>query len=114
LLFLFKGMAKYKLRLEVKELWKVGTSVKAIASTLGVVKSSVSWWGRDIILNPEQIEKLRQSELSGRERGRLKCIAIARAKSLQRIKKSRVINVNHIPSINTKELFFDWPSFVLV
>ena len=45
-------------RIEARELRKNGNTIKKIANTLGVSKSSVSLWVRDIELTPEQIKIL--------------------------------------------------------
>jgi len=47
-------------RIEARELRKNGDTIKKIANTLGVSKSSVSLWVRDIELTPEQIKTLEQ------------------------------------------------------
>ncbi|TSC88014.1 MAG: Uncharacterized protein G01um10147_245 [Microgenomates group bacterium Gr01-1014_7] len=52
-------MAKSLLRLEAHKLRKKGISVRKIAQTLGISKSTISHWTRDIILTVEQLEALR-------------------------------------------------------
>jgi hypothetical protein len=47
-----------------------GFSVKAISRELGVSKSSISIWVRDIELTPEQLRQLNQNSELGREKGR--------------------------------------------
>ena len=64
-------MAKFALRIQARELRRKGVSVKTIAKQLKISKGSASIWVRDIILSVEQLEALRQSSLSGAERGRL-------------------------------------------
>ena len=65
-------MAKYEQKIQARELRRKGESVKDIAVKLGVSKSTVSMWVRDIILNLKQLEKLRQKMLRGSELGRTK------------------------------------------
>lgn len=64
-------MAKYDLRLKAREMRSAGESVKKIAQNLGIAKSTVSIWVRDIILSVEQLESLKNNSIKGAERGRL-------------------------------------------
>ena len=50
-------MSKYNERIKARQLRKNGVSIVVIASMLGVTKSSVSAWCRDITLTPEQKQK---------------------------------------------------------
>ena len=65
-------MAKSILRLKARGMRKAGKSVRDIARQLNVSKSSISLWVRDIILTVEQLEKLQNRLIKGRELGRLK------------------------------------------
>ena len=51
-------MAKFKEKLEARELRKQGESIKVIAKKLKVSPSSVSFWCQDIKLSPAQIKEL--------------------------------------------------------
>ena len=53
---------KLKLRLEAKSLRKKGLSIKVIQQRLGVSRSSVSRWVRDVQLTKTQLEKLYLNE----------------------------------------------------
>ncbi len=64
-------MAKSAQRLEAINLRKQGESVRDISKKVGVAKSTVSLWTRDIILSVDQLEKLRQKRLIGQEKGSL-------------------------------------------
>ncbi len=55
-------MAKYDLRMMARQMRKKGQSIIVIARHLNIAKSSVSFWCRDIILTPEQYEKLRRNK----------------------------------------------------
>src|SRR5262249_53860948 len=59
---------KLKEKLEARELRKQGLSIREICTRLGVAKSSVSLWVRDIHLTDEQIESLNQKMLLNRLR----------------------------------------------
>src|SRR5437868_4690128 len=53
---------------EARELRKQGLSINDICRRLGVAKSSVSLWVRDIQLTEEQIERLNQEMIRNRQR----------------------------------------------
>lgn len=53
------------------ELRKKGLSYKQIMNNVHVSKDTISRWCRDIILTPEQMEKLLKRKLVGAEKGRL-------------------------------------------
>ena len=64
-------MAKFELRIKAREIRKTGESIKEIAKILGVSKSSVSLWCRDIILTEEQIRSLNKRVVENGVKGRL-------------------------------------------
>lgn len=53
-------MADIKARTEARSLRQYGNSISDIARRLRVNKSTVSYWCRDIILTPSQVERLKQ------------------------------------------------------
>ncbi|MFA6235522.1 MAG: hypothetical protein WC824_15235 [Bacteroidota bacterium] len=61
---------KTEKHLEARNLRSKGLSVKVIAKTLGVSKSSVSVWVRDISLTLEQISNLKKVKSKAGEKGR--------------------------------------------
>lgn len=63
-------MAKSKERIQARKLRKQGFSVKTISRQLGVSRSSVSIWVRDVNLTPAQLEILNQNSVDGRNKGR--------------------------------------------
>jgi len=71
-------MAKYQLRIRARELRRRGGSINVIAKSLGVSKSSVSLWARDIALSRKQLEQLKRRELTGAEKGRIKAAKLKR------------------------------------
>lgn len=60
---------KLKLKSKARELRKKGLSVKEIQRKLGVSRSSVSLWVRDIKLNKKQLEKLYLNKRTGALKG---------------------------------------------
>lgn len=97
-------MAKSELRLKARQLRAKGVSVKSIARKLGVAKSSASLWVRDIILSVEQLERLRQQNIKGGERGRLLGALKQKQDRLKRIEKGIVNGKQMIKKLNKREL----------
>ena len=62
-------VGKLKLRLKAREFRKKGFSIKEIQKRLGVSKSSVSLWVRDIKLTKKQLEKLYLNKRTGALKG---------------------------------------------
>ncbi|UZE93236.1 MAG: helix-turn-helix domain-containing protein [Candidatus Nealsonbacteria bacterium] len=60
---------KLKLKLKARELRKKGLSVKTIQKRLGVSRSSVSLWVRDIQLSRKQLERLYLNKRTGALKG---------------------------------------------
>jgi transposase len=54
--------AKRALREQARQMRRDGISVRDIATTLGIARSSASTWVRDIELTEAQIEKLKESQ----------------------------------------------------
>lgn len=96
-------MAKSLLRLEARRLRKRGVSVGKIANYLKVSKSSASYWTRDIILNAEQLEKLRRSMLKGAALGRFKGSQIQKQRRLKRIESSRFEGIKVLSKLKQRE-----------
>lgn len=96
-------MAKPQLRIKARELRSKGESVIVIAKQLGVSKSTVSYWVRDIILSIKQLEKLRNSQLKGAERGRLKGALKQKRQRLKLIETSKKNGLKSIGKLSKKE-----------
>ena len=82
-------MSKYQLRILARDMRGKGESVKKIAQELGVSKSIVSLWVRDIILSVEQWEKLKQVSLKGAELGRMRSAFNQKQKRLNQVQESK-------------------------
>jgi len=98
-------MAKYKLRLEARELRKQGVSIRDISNSLKVAKSSVSWWVRDIVLSEIQKARLDASEIKGREFGLFKTMQIQRERRAAYIEKFDTLGITRMSSVSKNELF---------
>lgn len=98
-------MAKSRQRVKARQLREKGVSVKQIAKIVGVSKSSVSLWVRDIILSLEQLENLRQQSIKGGERGRILGSLKQKRDRLERIAKGVRKGRETFPALTERELF---------
>lgn len=98
-------MAKSAERIKARELRKKGISVAKIAKTLRVSKSSASIWVRDIILNLEQLEKLKQQNIIGGEKGRILGALKQKHDRLKRIAIGIEKGKQAFPKLTMRELF---------
>lgn len=97
-------MAKSKQRMEAMSLRKSGMSVKSIAENLGVSKSSVSTWCRDIELTEEQIRRLHKNMVVGGYSGRSKGARLQRDRKRKKIAHYEAQAREEIHSIKKREL----------
>lgn len=97
-------MAKSLERIRARELREQGVSVREIANTLHVSKSTASLWVRDIILTLEQLEKLRQQNIKGGEKGRLLGALKQKNDRLKRIQKGVEKGKTIFPRLTSREL----------
>lgn len=96
-------MAKSLLRLKARALRKQGVSVKTIARTLEISRSTTSIWVRDIILTIEQLEQLQNSMLQGSERGRIKNAFLQKEKRRQLLVESKRIGAEKLANLTERE-----------
>lgn len=97
-------MAKYELRIKAREMRSSGESVRDIAGKLGISKSTVSLWVRDIILSIEQLETLQNRKLVGGELGRLRSALIQKHNRLKLIKDSAEEGIRVVNKLSYREL----------
>lgn len=97
-------MTKYLDRIKARSMRKKGISIVFIAQQLGVSKSSVSLWCRDIILSDEQFEKLRKNMGVSFKYGQRIAAQVNRQKKLDVIKKADIWGRNIINKISQREL----------
>lgn len=98
-------MAKFKEKIEVRKSRLNGDSINEIAQKLGLSKSTVSFWCKDIRLTPKQIERLSKRQLSASYKGRLKAVEQKRKNRLANIENLRKKGIKEIGNINKRELF---------
>lgn len=80
-------MAKSKQRLQARELRKEGESIIVIAKNLGISKSTISSWCRDIVLSEKQILKLLNNKSLGLKKAQLKGALVQKTRRLARIEE---------------------------
>ena len=98
-------MAKSELQLKAREFRKEGISIREIARILGVAKSSVSWWVRDIELSEIQKARLKSSEIKGRELGLFKTMQIKREKRIEYVESYYRAGASRMSVLSERELF---------
>lgn len=98
-------MAKSHLQLKAQDLRKQGVSIREISNNLGVSKSSVSWWVRDIALSEIQKSRLKAAELKGRELGLFKTMKIKREKRARHLEEFDKAGIKRMSTVSKNELF---------
>lgn len=98
-------MAKYDLRIKAREMRAKGESVKVIARILGVSKSTVSLWVRDIILTVEQYEKLNNRKIKAGEKGRMMGAFVQKQRRLELIKQANKDGVAALKNFSKDQFF---------
>jgi len=81
-----------------------GTSIIVIARELGISKSTISSWCRDIILTEEQFEKLRKSKGVSLTTGQRMGAETNKRKRLDAIKKANDWGEQQVEKISDREL----------
>ncbi len=98
-------MAKSKQKIKALELReKKGESIKQIAQKLGVSKSTVSLWCRDIILTEKQIKNLHNRMVSLSYVGRMKGARANHEKRINRIKEQNEKGIEVIGKLSERDL----------
>lgn len=80
-------MAKTPEKKQAHLLRRKGESIKDIAKELGVSKSAVSLWCREITLTKEQSENLKEKQIAGGHRGRVLGARMNREKRMKMIRE---------------------------
>lgn len=98
-------MAKSTERNNALLLRKQGKSIKEIAQRVGVSKSSVSLWCRDIELTPQQVEALDRKMLYGSYRGRIIAAQLKKQEKSARIAKMKEDGRSLLATMTPRDLF---------
>ncbi len=97
-------MAKYKERIKARIMRRKGISIIVIARELGVSKSTVSLWCRDIILSKEQIKKLESDKKDGVRKSQLLGAESNKNKRLKAIELANLLGREIVGVISKREL----------
>ena len=97
-------MAKFELRIKAREIRRIGESIKEIAKILGVSKSSVSLWCRDIILTEKQIKSLSKRAVEKGLKGRLIGIQGNRDKKRKAVDEAKEWALNELCHFDKRDL----------
>ncbi|OGI63995.1 hypothetical protein A2733_01035 [Candidatus Nomurabacteria bacterium RIFCSPHIGHO2_01_FULL_40_20] len=97
-------MAKYDKRSKAQLMREKGISIIVIARKLGVSKSSVSAWCRDIILTEEQFEKLRKNIGISQKTGQRMGAETNKKKRLNAINLADIWGKKMVKKISKREL----------
>lgn len=95
-------MAMYEKRMQAREIRKKGKSIIYIAKKLGVTKSSVSLWCRDIVLTLDQNLTLQNQK--GRSMGRWIGAERNRQKKRDNIERNKIEAFSLIQTISQRDL----------
>lgn len=96
---------KVALQLKARELRQKGYSVKQIEKELGVSRSSVSIWCRDVKLSEAQLKKLYTSKLKGGLKGSYIASQNKQNRRKSEIKKLRREGIKQIGVVGDRDLF---------
>ena len=97
-------MAKTKEKNKAIRLRKKGKSIKDIAESIKIAKSTVSIWCRDIELTPEQIKKLCQKRIKGGYEGRIKGARMQHERRIEKIERCRKEGAKKIGKLSKRDL----------
>lgn len=97
-------MSRYELKTEARKLRKEGLPLNEIKDKLGISKSTVSLWCRDIILTEEQYKKIKKEHIFKTQKGRLIGAQMNKNKRLDAIKEANNFGKKIIKKISKREL----------
>lgn len=97
-------MAKTKEKNKALELRNKGESIKDIAKNLGIAKSTVSLWCRDIVLTPKQTKRLYRKMVKGGYKGRMKGARVQYERRLKKIKDYQKKGIEEIGKLSNRDL----------
>ena len=103
-------MAKSNERNKAIKLLQKGESIKEIAKKIGVSKSSVSIWCRDVILTKAQVKKLHESMIKGSYAGRMKGARMQYERRLKVIEAAEIHGRAEIENLSTRDLLISFIS----
>ena len=99
------NMAKFKEKIKAIELRKKGNSIGEIAEQIGVSKSVVSLWCRDIALTKQQIDILHGKMMSGSYKGRMIYLEKVRSKRKEESLRLLEEGIREVGKLSKRDLF---------
>jgi len=96
-------MAKFKEKLQATQLRKRGKSIGFISSALGVSKSTVSLWCRDVELTDKQKELLERNAIKAGNRGRMLGTLANTQRRINTIKLCRELSKKDIVTVSQRD-----------
>ncbi|MEK7572254.1 MAG: hypothetical protein AAB493_00115 [Patescibacteria group bacterium] len=97
-------MSKFELKAEAQKLRREGSTINEIKDKLGLSKSTVSLWCRDITLTEEQYKKIKKEHIFKTQKGRLIGAQMNKNKRLNAIKEADILGKKFIKKISKREL----------
>jgi len=98
-------MAKFILKQKAISLRKKGIGIGTIAKTIGVGKSTVSYWCRDIVLSPAQLNKLQREQIRVGTRALMPFIEERRKQRMELEKKLIQLGKKDVGDLTKRDLF---------
>lgn len=92
-------------KLKAKELRVLGMSIRKISETLGLNKSTVSYWCRDVVLSKKQKDNLIKEQRKEGIKALLKNAEIKREKRIKETKKLKNIGEEKVGILSHRDLF---------
>lgn len=97
-------MAKYELKEEARKLRKNGIPLNEIKDRLGIAKSTISFWCKDIILSEAQYQKIKKEHIFKTQKGRLIGAEMNKNKRIMAIKNADILGKKLVKKISKREL----------
>lgn len=97
-------MAMFEKRIRAHSMRRKGESIKQIAVTLGVAKSTVSLWCRDISLTKTQKDNLHKKQIEAGHKGRILGAETNKKLKENNIKKGEIVADELISNLSQRDL----------
>ncbi len=96
---------KLKEKNKARALRRRGLSYREIQKQVDAAKSTISRWCRDIILEPEQLERLKKKRLTGSARGRIVGAKVQQQRRIRKTRKLKKKGIAEIGKLSKRERF---------
>lgn len=98
-------MAKFDLKIKTHVLRRQGVSMNVIAKKLGVSKSSVSLWCRDLDFTKAERQLILRNALEAGNRGRMAGAETNRKKRLNKIARFKLEAIQDVGKVSERDIF---------